>query len=324
MKLGIIGSGKIVHDFLPAATEVKNLELAAISTTKRSKHIAEDLAKQYHIKEVYADNSRLCHDDNVDTVYVAVPNSLHYDIVKQALEAGKNVICEKPYVDTVAEAEELKKIADSRNLIILEAITNIHLENYKEIKKLIPEIAPIHIISLNYTQYSSRYDNFLQGKIAPVFDPAKGGGTLMDLNIYNIHLAVGLFGKPNKVQYYPVMQKNIDTSGILNLTYPDKQAVLIAAKDSYTTPRSFIEGEKGTIYFDGAAGQLSNFTIERKNGQTQKFNYNRYKHRMISEFNDFARIIDERDIQSADKLYQHSIDVMDVLAQAKESAKTNK
>lgn len=319
MKLGIIGSGKIVHDFLTTANKIKNLELAAISTTKRSEHIAQDLAKQYGIKEVFADNNQLYHDSNIDTVYVAVPNSLHYDIVKNAILAGKNVICEKPYVSTVAEANELKQIADEQDVIIVEAITNIHLPNYLAIKRAIAKIAPIHIISLNYTQYSSRYDDFLQGKIAPVFDPAKDGGTLMDLNIYNIHLAVGLFGKPQAVQYYPVMQKGIDTSGILNLTYADKQAALVAAKDCYGTPRSFIEGEKGSIYFNGSTGTISDFTIERREGDKNKFQFNQYKHRMTNEFIDFVKILDNHDIATANKLYQHSVDVMEVLAQAKAS-----
>ena len=319
MKLGIIGSGKIVHDFLTTAAKIKGLELAAISTTKRSQPIAKDLAKQYNIKEVFADNDQLCHDENVDTVYVAVPNSLHYEVVKKAIAAGKNVICEKPYVETVAQAKELKQLADRNNVIIVEAITNIHLPNYKAIKRQVAEIAPIHIISLNYTQYSSRYDDFLQGKIAPVFDPAKDGGTLMDLNIYNIHLCIGLFGEPEKVQYYPVMQKQIDTSGILNLVYPDKQAVLIAAKDSYTTPRSFIEGEKGTIYFDGSTGVIANFTVEHKDGDNSEFNFNEFDHRMASEFTDFVKIIDSHDVQKANELYNHSVTVMAVLAKAKES-----
>jgi scyllo-inositol 2-dehydrogenase (NADP+) len=319
MKLGIIGSGKIVHDFLPTADKITNLELTAISTTKRSQAIAQDLAQRYGIRDVFDDNAQLCSDNNVDTVYVAVPNSLHYETVKQAIMANKSVICEKPYVETVAEAEELKQLADQHNVIIVEAITNLHLPNYQAIKTALAQIAPIHIISLNYTQYSSRYDDFLADKIAPVFDPKKDGGTLMDLNIYNIHLAVGLFGKPQFVQYYPVMQKKIDTSGILNLTYPDKQAVLIASKDCYTTPRSFIEGEKGTIHFDGSTGVLNSFTIELRNGDTQRYNYNKFLHRMASEFTDFVKIIDQHDVQTANMLYHHSINVMDVLAQAKAS-----
>ena len=319
MKLGIIGSGKIVHDFLTTADKIADLELAAISTTPRSKQIAQDLAEQYQIAEVFSDNDELYCDPNVDTVYVAVPNSLHYGVVKQAILNGKNVICEKPYVATVAEAKELKKLADEYHVIIVEAITNIHLENYLAIKRALSKIAPIHIASLNYTQYSSRYDDFLEGKIAPVFDPAKDGGTLMDLNIYNIHLAVGLFGKPEAVQYYPVMQKGIDTSGILNLTYPEMQASLIASKDCYTTPRSFIEGEKGSIFFDGSTGVIDRFSIELRNGDTDSFEFNHYKHRMASEFNDFVKIIDNHDTKTADELYDHSITVMDVLAQAKKS-----
>ncbi|WP_279082251.1 Gfo/Idh/MocA family protein [Lactobacillus apis] len=319
MKLGIIGSGKIVHDFLTTADKIADLELAAISTTPRSKQIAQDLAEQYQIVEVFSDNDELYRDPNVDTVYVAVPNSLHYGVVKQAILNGKNVICEKPYVATVAEAKELKKLADEHHVIIVEAITNIHLENYLAIKRALSKIAPIHIASLNYTQYSSRYDDFLEGKIAPVFDPAKDGGTLMDLNIYNIHLAVGLFGKPEAVQYYPVMQKGIDTSGILNLTYPEMQASLIASKDCYTTPRSFIEGEKGSIFFDGSTGVIDRFSIELRNGDTDSFEFNHYKHRMASEFNDFVKIIDNHDTKTANELYDHSITVMNVLAQAKKS-----
>ncbi|MDF7638188.1 Gfo/Idh/MocA family oxidoreductase [Lactobacillus sp. ESL0791] len=321
MKLGIVGSGMIVHDFLTTANQIKHLELTAISTTKRSEKIGQELAQQYHINKTYTDNEQLYRDPDVDTAYIAVPNSLHYHEVKAALEAGKNVICEKPYVETTAEAAELKKLADQNNCIILEAITNIHLPNYKKIKQAIAQIAPLHIASLNYTQYSSRYDNFLKDIIAPVFDPAKKGGALNDLNIYNIHLAVGLFGKPDKVQYYPVMQKGIDTSGILTLTYPEMQAALIAAKDSYTNPRSFIEGEKGTIYFDGATGVLDNFTVDLRKSKPEHYNYNQFPHRMASEFTDFTKIIDQHDVKSADKLYEHSMTVMEVLAAAHESVK---
>lgn len=225
MKLGIIGSGMIVHDFLTTADQIKNLELTAISSTKRSADIAQELAQKYGIPQSYTDNEELMSDNSVDTVYIGVPNSLHYSLAKLALEHGKNVICEKPFVLSTDEAEELKRLADKKDLIIVEAITNVYLENYKKIKEELNKIAPIHIVSLNYTQYSSRYDAFLEGKIAPVFDPKKDGGALMDLNIYNIHLAAGLFGLPDKVKYYANMQKGIDTSGILHLSYPDKQVV---------------------------------------------------------------------------------------------------
>ncbi len=158
-----------------------DLELTALATTKRSHKIGLDLQKEYQINKLYDNNADLFNDPDVDTVYVAVPNSLHFSISKEALEAGKNVICEKPFVATVDEARKLKAIADQKKLIIIEAITNIYLENFKFIEENLDKIAPIHVVNLNYTQYSSRYDAFLAGDIQPAFDPKKDGGALMDL-----------------------------------------------------------------------------------------------------------------------------------------------
>lgn len=76
MKLGIIGSGMIVHDFLTTADQVANMTVTAISSTKRSENIARELAKKYNIKRTYTDNEELMADSEVDTVYVAVPNFL--------------------------------------------------------------------------------------------------------------------------------------------------------------------------------------------------------------------------------------------------------
>lgn len=317
MKLGIIGSGKIVKDFLTATNKIHNLELAGISTTKRSAKIGQELAQKYGIQKTYTDNQALFADQEIDTVYIAVPNSLHYELAKMALINHKNVICEKPFVDTVAQACELKQLADQQHKIIVEAITNIHLPNYQHLKADLAKIGPIHIVSLNYTQYSSRYDSFLQGEIAPVFDPQKDGGALMDLNIYNIHLAVGLFGMPEVIKYYPNTQKGIDTSGILHLSYADKQATLIASKDSYTSARSFIEGEKGSIYFDGSTGALTQYTIQIRNAAAVTQNFNIYQHRMINEFDDFISLITAQDFTLANKLFTHSLNVMQVLTAAK-------
>lgn len=319
MKLGIIGSGMIVHDFLKTADKINNLELTAISSTVRSKDIARELANQYGIKKTYTDNEKMMVDPDVDTVYVAVPNFLHYEIAKEALEHGKNVICEKPFVESTEQAKELKQLADEKDLIILEAITNLYLENFKQIQKELKNIAPIHIVNMNYTQYSSRYDAFLEGKIAPVFDPNKDGGALMDLNIYNIHLLAALFGLPDKVQYYANMQKSVDTSGILHLSYPDKQASLTASKDSYVTPRSFIEGEKGSIYIDGSTGELNNFTVQMRGKEPKRYNLNKYDHRMTSEFNAFSEIIDNHDTVKADEAFVNTLESMQILTAARNS-----
>ncbi|MBP2058380.1 putative dehydrogenase [Lactobacillus colini] len=318
INLGIVGSGMIVHDFLSIADQVPDLNLTAISTTKRSEKIGQELSKKYGIKYAYSDNEELYANDEVNTVYVGVPNNLHYEVAKKALLASKNVICEKPFVDTAQQARELKRIADEKGVFLVEAITNIYLANFNYLKDHLATIGPIHQVSLNFTQYSSRYDNFLKDIIEPVFDYRKNGGALMDIGIYNIHLAVGLFGKPESVKYFPVMQKKVDTSGTLMLTYPGMQVSSIAAKDSYVTDQwSYIEGEKGTLKIKGSLGQLNEVELDLKGNKPETIELNKYNDRMVAEFVEFSRMIKEHDIAAADKALEHSLAVLEVLEQAR-------
>lgn len=318
INLGIVGSGMIVHDFLSIANQIPNLNLTAISTTKRSEKIGQELSKNYDIKYSYSHNEELYNNDEVNTVYVGVPNNLHYEVAKQALLAGKNVICEKPFVDTVDQARELKKIADKQGVFLVEAITNIYLANFNYLKEHLKTIGPIHQVALNFTQYSSRYDNFLNNIIEPVFDYQKNGGALMDIGIYNIHLTVGLFGKPKHVQYFPVIQKKVDTSGTLMLTYPDMQVSSIAVKDSYVTDQwSYIEGEKGTLKIKGSLGQLDEVELDLKGKKPQSIKLNKYSDRMVAEFVEFSRMIKENDKEAANKAFEHSLTVLEVLEDAR-------
>lgn len=105
MKLGIVGSGHIVHDFLSTSAKIQELELEAISTLAKSKAIAEELDEKYKINKVYTDNQAMFADSD----YIGVPNSLHFSIAKEALTANKNVICEKPLVETSEQVKELKQ-----------------------------------------------------------------------------------------------------------------------------------------------------------------------------------------------------------------------
>lgn len=318
INLGIVGSGMIVHDFLSIADQVPDLNLIAISTTKRSEEIGQKLSKKYGIKYAYSNNEELYDNNEVNTVYIGVPNNLHYEVAKKALLAGKNVICEKPFVDTADQARELKKIADKQGVFLVEAITNIYLANFNYLKEHLKTIGPVHQVALNFTQYSSRYDNFLKDIIEPVFDYQKNGGALMDIGIYNIHLAVGLFGKPEHVQYFPVMQKKVDTSGTLMLTYPGMQISSIAAKDSYVTDQwSYIEGEKGTLKIKGSLGQLNEVELDLKGEKPKKIELNKYNDRMVAEFVEFSRMIRENDREAANRAFEHSLTVLEVLEAAR-------
>lgn len=161
---------------------------------------------------------------------------------------------------------------------IVEAITNQYLTNYRELKDKVKTLGPVRIVLMNYSQYSHRYDAFKEGKILPVFDPKKGGGALMDLNIYNIHFLVGLFGMPKSVKYVANIQRGIDTSGMLILDYGDFKAVLIAAKDCAAPVMSLIEGEDGTIVVNGSANVMDSFDIYQGKKETAHVDDKVYPH----------------------------------------------
>ena len=320
MKLAVLGTGKIVQEFLPMIQQVENVELVALLSTPRSLDKAKEMQVQYHIQEVYADYETLLGNEIFDTVYVALPNHLHYQYTKAALLQGKNVICEKPFTLNAQQLQELIKIASEKQLILLEAITNQYLNNFLQIKKDLAKLGNIKIVECNYSQYSSRYDAFKEGKILPAFDPQKGGGALMDINIYNIHFVVGLFGKPEKVQYLANVERYIDTSGILVLDYGAFKAVCIGAKDSTAQIRSVIQGTDGSIEVLGATNEMPRYE-RRSKTEVEAVNVNLDKHRMYQEFAKFTEVIDQKDLAFALEQLNHSLTVMQVVDQALESAK---
>ena len=260
MKIGILGTGAIVQDFLTAISELK-IDYVAILSTERSRDKVEKLAAKYNLDKIYFNYAELLQDKQIDTIYVALPNHLHYQFAKTALESNKNVIVEKPAVTNLAEFLELKKLVEERDKIFIEATTTHYLPAFAEIKSDLKKLGEIKIVSLNYSQYSSRYDAFKAGEILPVFDPAKGGGAIMDINFYNINFVVGLFGKPESVFYTANIERGIDTSGILILDYGKFKAVCVGAKDCQAITTSTIQGDKGYIFLNTPANRFESYTV---------------------------------------------------------------
>lgn len=316
MKLAVLGSGMIVKEALPILKEINGLNLSALLSTKRSYEDAKLLAEKYDILKVYTDFDSLLEMSDCDTVYIALPNHLHFDYAKKALEAKKHIICEKPFTSTHDELVELEQLAQHNNCILLEAITTIHQPTFKLLKSQLNQLGPVRMVEINYSQYSSRYDAFKKGEIAPAFDSKKGGGALKDLNIYNIHLVVALFGEPDGVFYFPTLQKSVDTSGVLILEYKDFKAVLIAAKDSSSRLLSKIQGEAGWIDLFGSPNVLSEFKVYNRlhNALISENSYE--QHRMVGEFRVFTDIIDNKDFKKSESLMRHSKRVMKVLEEA--------
>lgn len=316
MKLAILGAGMIVKDFLIITKDLPEIELSAIVGTENDKENMELLSDLYGIKNVYTDYGKCLETCDIDTVYVALPNHLHFSFAKKALEAGKNVICEKPFTLKLEEMLELKDLAINKNLILVEAITNQYLKNYRQIKEDMSQIGEVKLLECNYSQYSSRYDSFKNGTVLPAFNPKFGGGALMDINIYNIHFVVGLLGEPQFIKYYANIEKGIDTSGVLILDYGKTKAVCIGAKDSTAAIRSTIQGNKGSIIVNGPTNVIDFYDKQLNKEPSQRIDRKVHVHRMYEEFKKFNEIIKTHNMDFVEKMLNHSEKVMKVVEAA--------
>lgn len=319
MKLGIIGSGMIVREFLPDIIALPDCTVKGICGTRRSKEKTEKLAREHGIPKAFTSFEALL-EEAIDTVYVAVPNTLHYQYTRAALEAGKNVIVEKPMAGNTREAQALAALAREKHLFLFEAITTLYLQNYQMIRRLLSKIEPVKMVLCNFSQYSSRYDAFLKGDIKPAFDPKAAGGALMDLGVYNVHFVMGIFGKPESVTYAANIQRDIDTSGIMTMDYPDFKVVSIAAKDCGAPGGYQIEGSKGYLSMDKPSNSCGPVKLHLNDGTEEIFDVQPRECRVIPEFKAFIDRINRRDFEACYQTLDHSVAVCQVLTEARRQA----
>lgn len=321
MKLGIAGSGGIVTEVLKALQEVDEVQVTAIFVRPHSREKGEALAGQYGIPSIYTDYAEFLHSADIDSAYIGLINSAHFSYARDSLLAGKNVIVEKPFASNLKEVEQLAGLAQSKKLFLFEAVSLLHMPNYAKLKELLPLIGRITMVQANYSQYSSRYDKYLAGEVLPAFDPALSGGSLYDINIYNLNLIIGLFGRPEAVSYTANIGFNgIDTSGMALLQYKYFPAVAIGAKDSDSPSGCTIQGEKGWIRCDGVPGELNSVELCLRKQEPQHYALNAYSHRLAHEFKDFADIFAANDLAARDRCLTISLQVAEAAEKARLSA----
>lgn len=266
MRFGTIGTGQVVREILRGAAAAEGVSCGAVYSRRRE--TGEALTRDFGVERVYTGLEALLGDPSLDTVYIASPNSLHAPQARLALEHGKHVLLEKPFTPTLAEAEALFALAESRGLFLLEAIAPQSLPNYKILRTLLPRVGRVRLVQCCYSQYSSRYDALLAGETPNVFNPAFAGGALMDINLYNLSFAVSLFGRPQASAYYANRHANgVDTSGVLVLRYPDFLCTCEGAKDTWGVNSAQIQGEQGFLYVEDGSNCFSRVTLETREGR---------------------------------------------------------
>ncbi|MCQ2146814.1 MAG: Gfo/Idh/MocA family oxidoreductase [Bacteroidales bacterium] len=297
MRISVAGTGMIAEEVLKMLKKnfEHQYEVSAVYARPhedgRSRKKAEAiLAETFPEAKIYDSYRDMLVFDDADFVYIANVNTAHFEFTMEALSLSKNVILEKPACLTGEEVTLLHNKAQELELFLFEAVSPLYMPNYLRIKELIPSLGKIKSVVANYSQYSSRYDRYLRGDVAPAFNPECGGGALTDLNVYNINFVEGLFGEPKCLSYNANRGFNgVDTSGELTMQYEGFTAVCIGAKDKNGDSGALIEGENGYIKVNTPINSLASVTA-CINGNKETFNLNRYEHRLCHEFEAFERI----------------------------------
>ncbi|KAH7134884.1 oxidoreductase-like protein [Dendryphion nanum] len=299
---GIIGTNWITHSYVECAQATNHFVLRAVFSRKAE--TAQEFASKYPKNgdiAIHTSLSAIASDPTITTVYIASPNSLHYDQTKQMLEAGKHVILEKPATCTSAQLDALFQLAYSRQLILIEAYRHVHEKNFKLIKNEgLKKIGKVLGGTINYIQFSSRYDALLRGERPNIFNLDFGAGCLCDLGVYNVSFAVELFGEPESATYAPIIlpQTGADGGGTLVLKYSDFALTLTASKVYTSTTPSEIYGENGTLVFPTITDIDSVKLLDprKKEDQGVELTTERAeKLNLIEEAREHARIINETD-----------------------------
>ncbi len=316
MNLGTIGTSWITESFIEASKDSKLLNLTAIFS--RNEDTARAFATKHNAPKFFTNIEDLAKSPDIDVVYIASPNSLHYEQSILLLKNKKHIICEKPIFSTTKELDHAFKVAEENGVYLFEAIRNFHSPNFTALKEGLEKIGQIRSANLHYLQYSSKYDAFLRGENPNVFSPEFSGGALVDLGVYPIYVAIGLFGKPVSVNYTPVkMRTGIDGSGTLVLNYESFTCSIQCSKVSQSYIESEITGEIGTLVLDKPSPISKITLINHKSKQRESLEVSQVSNDMLYEIQNITTIIKESNQTEYENLKELSRLVLTVTESAR-------
>ncbi len=316
-KVALCGTGVISDWFVQSARQVDGLQVVAVHS--RQLETAKAFADKNNIEKTTTDYEGMLKDPDIDMIYIGLPNSLHYEVALKALKAKKHVIIEKPFASNMNEFIHLIQTAMENNVKLFEMNRVLQLPNYQVIKDHLKDIAPIRVITWNYSQYSRKYNDLLAGSIRNVFSPEFSGGALVDLGVYGVHFVTGLFGAPQDITYVATQLPNtIDTSGNLILKYNGYFASLVQSKNSKADNRITIQGEKGTLMISGTPWILDQ--VELDTDHKELINVKQPLNPMAYNLIEFLRILNENDETAYRAQLDHIQAVQMILDEARKSA----
>ncbi|RKF19941.1 gfo/Idh/MocA family oxidoreductase [Alginatibacterium sediminis] len=306
IRFAVIGSSWITESFISAAK--KSQRFVFVGAYSRQLEKAQNFTQANGGERAFDNLEALANDSQIDAIYIASPNSLHFEQSMQMLNSGKHVICEKPLASNAQQVEQLIACAKANNRVVFEAFKTAHLPNFKVIEQQIEKLGKLRKAHFSYCQYSSRYDKYLNGENPNTFNPKFSNGSIMDIGYYCVASAVALFGKPKSINAQASLLKSgVDAHGAVLMGYDDFSAVVEHSKVSDGSNSSEIQGEKGRLEIEFISECLA-VRLILKGQEVQNVTVAQDTETMMYEAIAFADAI-ENDDEDQTRRYTHSIEL---------------
>jgi len=310
---GILGLGNIAHKFASDLLLVNNTELVAVASSdfKRAKVFSE----KYESKRFYDGYSQLLEDDEVEIIYIASLHPQHAKLSIAAMEKGKAVLCEKPLAMNEYEVKKMLTVAHSREVFLMEGLWTRFNPSFEQVQDWISDDT---LGAVRYLNATFSFNGLDRGEDSRLFNPEKGGGTLLDIGIYPLFLAYQLLGMPKDIKATAHLTTGgVDQQLAILLTYENAHAILYSSFTHNEDMRATIAGEKGEIYMESRwheTPKISLITPENTISKSFEFNGKGYSY----EIEEASQCIREGKKESAKWSLNNSLELMQLVDSIRE------
>ena len=288
IKLGIIGTNFVSDWLADCVRAVEGITVPAVYS--RKKETGDAFAKKHSIPAIYTDMGDFLSSD-IDAVYIASPNALHFSQAEAAMRRKKHVLLEKPAALSEEDFVRLSQIAREEGVVLVEAMRPAHDPVMQEVRKTLPKLGKLRRAVFEFCQYSSRYDRFKAGEVLNAFNPKLGNAAVMDIGVYAVHSCVMLFGMPDSVEAESfIFENGMEGMGNARLKYGGFTAEIVYSKIHDSVAQSYITGELGSV----TIGKLStgeDVTLRMRGKEGVPLMAERQENNMVYEVEDFVKAI---------------------------------
>jgi predicted dehydrogenase len=302
---GILGPGGIARAFAKDLTLLEGHTVGAVGS--RSLSNAQSFADDFG-GTAYGSYEELINDSTIDAIYVATPHPAHHDNVISALDAGKAVLCEKPFAVNAKQAQAMVDAASRNKVALMEAMWARFLPHYAQVREIIASdvLGPIFSIHADHGQ------RLADQNIPRLIEPQLAGGALLDLGIYPISFAHMILGNPVAINSSAVMtDKGVDAQSSMIFTYENgAQAVLTTTMIEQTPCRAVVAGLNGWLEIDRTFYNPASMRVILNDGSVTEYPNTYSGHGLREQAESFKQLVQSGKLQSDILSWKDTVDIM--------------